>query len=270
MGDGISKLALLWFVYSVTGSPLKTSIIGILQTAPAIVLAPFIGVAVDRLPKKALLILSDLLRAFTIGLVPCWMSIDSFSVASLYVLVVLHAVATAVFTPALTAAVPSLVSRSQYTAANALLQITTSLGIIVGPALSGLGIAALSSQKVLCLNAVTYMISAACFVPIRFAPPAGYVVSRPPVLSTWQDIRRGIFLYEGRPARSSWFSPPLPRSIPLRQARSQPSSPFLREHYSILGRWRSVIYGRCLAWAFLPCLWASRRSVPGTSSAGFR
>src|SRR5689334_19645003 len=59
VGDGISKLALLWFVYSVTGSPLKTSIIGILQTAPAIVLAPLIGVAVDRLPKKALLITSD-------------------------------------------------------------------------------------------------------------------------------------------------------------------------------------------------------------------
>ncbi len=56
VGDGVSKLALLWFVYSVTGSPLKTSIIGILQTAPAIVLAPIIGVAVDRLPKKALLI----------------------------------------------------------------------------------------------------------------------------------------------------------------------------------------------------------------------
>lgn len=117
------------------------------------------------------------------------MSVDSFSIASLYVLVVLHAVATAVFTPALTAAIPSLVSQSQCTAANVLLHITTSLGIIVGPALSGLGIAALSSQKVLCLNAVTYMISAACFfVPIRFAPTDGCVVSRPPVLSTWQDI----------------------------------------------------------------------------------
>jgi hypothetical protein len=62
VGDGVSKLTLLWFVYSVTGSPLKTRIIGILQTAPSIVLAPFIGVAVDRLPQKTLLILSDLIR----------------------------------------------------------------------------------------------------------------------------------------------------------------------------------------------------------------
>ena len=199
VGDGISKLALLWFVYSVTGSPLKTSIIGILQTAPAIVLAPLIGVAVDRLPKKALLITSDLIRAVVIGLIPCWMSVDSFTVGSLYILVTLHAVATAVFGPALTAAIPSLVVPAQYTSANALLQITTSLGIILGPALSGLGIAALSSQEVLCLNALTYVISAACFLPIRFPPPVLSLVSHSPIASTWRDVVDGLrFVLKGR------------------------------------------------------------------------
>ena len=199
VGDGISKLALLWFVYSVTGSPLKTSIIGILQTAPAIVLAPLIGVAVDRLPKKTLLISSDLVRAVVIGLIPCWMSVDNFTVSSLYILVTLHAVATAVFGPALTAAVPSLVPPSQYTSANALLQTTTSLGIIFGPALSGLGIAALSSQEVLCLNALTYLVSAACFVPIRFAPPVLSLVSRSPIASAWHDMVDGLrFVMTGR------------------------------------------------------------------------
>jgi len=199
VGDGISKLALLWFVYSVTGSPLKTSIIGILQTAPAIVLAPLIGVAVDRLPKKTLLISSDLVRAVVIGLIPCWMSVDSFTVSSLYILVTLHAVATAVFGPALTAAVPSLVPASQYTSANALLQTTTSLGIIFGPALSGLGIAALSAQEVLCLSALTYLISAACFVPIRFAPPVLSLVSQSPIASAWHDMVDGLrFVMTGR------------------------------------------------------------------------
>jgi len=200
VGDGVSKLALLWFVYSVTGSPLKTSIIGILQTVPAILLAPLIGVAVDRLPKKALLILSDLVRAVVLGLIPCWMSVDSFTVSSLYILVTLHAVATAIFGPALTAAVPSLVVPSQYTSANALLQITTSLGIIFGPALSGLGIAALSSQEVLCLNALTYLISAACFVPIRFGLPTLRLASSAPLKSTWRDVVDGLlYVIKGRP-----------------------------------------------------------------------
>ncbi len=192
VGDGVSKLALLWFVYSVTGSPLKTSIIGILQTIPAIALAPLIGVAVDRLSKKTLLIMSDLVRAVVIGLVPCLMSTESFTVEYLYVLVLFHAVATAVFGPALTAAIPSLVAPSQYTSANALLQSTTSIGIIMGPALSGIGIAALSSQEVLCLNAVTYVVSAVCFLPVRMAGPQGQPARSRMVLSAARDIAEGF------------------------------------------------------------------------------
>lgn len=169
IGDGISKLALLWFVYAITGSPLKTSVIGLLQTIPPIVLGPVIGVYVDRLPKKLLLIVSDLLRALLIGLIPCLIPVESFTVSVLYLLVFLHAIATAVFGPALTAAIPAIVPKAQFTAANALLQCTTSLGIIFGPALSGLGIAAYGSQEVLCLNAVTYVVSAGCLLPVRFA-----------------------------------------------------------------------------------------------------
>src|SRR5215210_5858062 len=89
VGDGVSKLALLWFVYSITGSPLKTSVVGLLQTVPAILLAPLIGVAIDRLSKKMLLIVSDVVRAIVLGLIPCWMSADTFTVTTLYVLVTL-------------------------------------------------------------------------------------------------------------------------------------------------------------------------------------
>lgn len=168
IGDGVCRLALLWFVYAVTGSPLKTSIIGLLQTIPPIILGPIIGVYVDRLPKKVLLITSDVLRAILIGVIPCLIPVESFTVSVLYVLVFLHAVSTAVFGPAMTAAIPAFVPKTQFTAANALLQGTTSLGIIFGPAISGLGIAAYGSQEVLCINAATYLISAACLVFVRF------------------------------------------------------------------------------------------------------
>jgi MFS family permease len=200
VGDGVSKLALLWFVYSVTGSPLKTSIIGLLQTVPAIVLAPFIGVAVDRLPKKVLLISSDVVRAIVIGLVPCWLSTETFTVGHLYVLVALHAIASAVFGPTLTASIPSLVAPTQYTSANALLQTTTSLGIVMGPALSGIGIATLSSQEVLCLNAATYMISAACFLPVRLARPTTHLIRTSAVASTLHDVMEGFrYVVTGQP-----------------------------------------------------------------------
>src|SRR5215469_844197 len=192
IGDGISRLALLWFVYAVTGSPLKTSMIGLLQTIPPIVLGPLIGVYVDRLPKKYLLIISDLLRAVLMGFIPCMIAVEWFTVSVLYALVLLHAIATAVFGPALTAAVPAIVPKTQLTAANALLQSTTSLGIILGPALSGLGIAAYGSQEVLCLNAVSYLVSALCLSLTCFANPGTTVSSEAHRSTLLQDMIEGF------------------------------------------------------------------------------
>lgn len=192
VGDGVSKLALLWFVYSITGSPLKTTMIGLLQTLPPILFGPFIGVVVDRVPKKLLLIISDLIRAVVLGVIPCLIPVEAFSIERLYLMVFVHAVASAVFGPALTAAIPSLVSRHEFTAANALLQTTTSIGIIVGPALSGVGIATMSSQDVLCVNAVSYVISAACFLFIRFPRAESIIIGEASLAGTFRDVLEGF------------------------------------------------------------------------------
>ncbi|HET6676457.1 MAG TPA: MFS transporter [Nitrospiraceae bacterium] len=192
VGDGVSKLALLWFVYAITGSPLKTTIIGLLQTLPPILFGPFIGVIVDRFPKKLLLIGSDLARAVVLGVIPCMISVESFSIERLYVLVFVHAVASAIFGPALTASIPVLVARHEFTAANALLQTTTSIGIIIGPALSGVGIATMSSQEVLCVNAVSYVVSAACFLFIRFPTSESTFLAQHSFADTLQDVKMGF------------------------------------------------------------------------------
>ncbi|HWV44684.1 MAG TPA: MFS transporter [Nitrospira sp.] len=192
VADGVSKLALLWFVYSITGSALKTTVIGLLQTLSPIILGPVIGVVVDRLPKKAILICSDLTRGLLIGLIPCWVSVESFTVQSLYVLTFLYGIATAMFIPTLSSAVPLMVKKGQLTAANALLQGTTSLGIIIGPVISGLGIAFSGSQDVLCINAVTYLASAALLFPLRLS--AGMATSPPESRRTTaiEDLFDGI------------------------------------------------------------------------------
>src|ERR1051325_10873430 len=192
VGDGISNLALLWFVYSITGSPVKTTIIGLLHTIPPIVLGPFIGVYVDRLPKKFFLIGSNIVRAVLVGIIPCAVSTDTFTVNLLYLLVFLDAVAMATFSPALTSSVPLIVPRAQFTAANALIQSTTSLGIIFGPALSGVGIALFSSQEVLCLNAVTYFVAALCLGLVRLGTSQSSEGPQRTGGSALQDLMEGI------------------------------------------------------------------------------
>ncbi|MEK6640769.1 MAG: MFS transporter [Nitrospirota bacterium] len=193
VGDGVSNLALLWFVYSITGSPVKTTIIGLIHTIPPIVLGPFIGVYVDRLPKKFFLIGSNVFRAVLMGIIPCAVSTDTFTVNLLYGLVFLDAMAMAMFSPALTSSVPMIVPRAQFTAANALIQSTTSLGIIFGPAVSGVGIALFGSQEVLCLNGATYFVAALCLGMVRLG--AGQPSAAEPETtggSAWQDFKEGL------------------------------------------------------------------------------
>ena len=201
IGDGVTKLALLWFVYAVTGSPLQTTVIGILQTLPPIILGPFIGVFIDRFPKKFLLIGTDLIRALVIGLIPCLVSHEAFTVEYLYVLVFCNAVATSLFAPALFASIPFIVEKPSLTAANALLQSTMSLGVIFGPLLSGLGIALLNSQEVLCINVLTYIGSALFLVCISIPEVRQPGKSLTSSMSLYiKDLKEGFhFTFFGQP-----------------------------------------------------------------------
>ena len=62
MTDFQAYMALLWFVYHLTGSALKMTAIGILETLPPLILGPFIGVYLDRISKRSAMIVIDVVR----------------------------------------------------------------------------------------------------------------------------------------------------------------------------------------------------------------
>src|SRR5205823_1158206 len=141
VGDGLNKVALLWLVYSLTGSALNMTIIGLLQTLPALLFAPVIGVYLDRMQKKWLMVWIDLLRTGLVLLIPVLYSLGALTLERIYVLVFLTAIASTTFGPALTSSVPLIVARPQLTAANALMQSGVNIAVLVGPAMSGVAIA---------------------------------------------------------------------------------------------------------------------------------
>ena len=171
IGEGLSKVALLWFVYELTGSALKMMVIGLLQTIPPLAFGPLIGVYLDRHPKKAVMIWIDLVRTLMILSIPVLYAAQALTLERLYLLVFLTGIVSTVFGPALASAVPQIVERTRLTAANALIQSTTNVGVLVGPAMSGFGIALVGAQNVLYVNAATFCISALCLMPIHMCEP---------------------------------------------------------------------------------------------------
>lgn len=173
IGDSLNKVALLWFVYEMTGSALKMTVVGLLQTLPPLLFGPLIGVYLDRVRKKPVMIGVDLLRTLMVLLIPVLYAMGALTLDRLYILVFATAIFSTVFGPALTSAVPLIVPKERLIAANALLQTTTNVGLLVGPAVSGLGIALIGAQNVLYADAATFFISALCLFPIRIHETLG-------------------------------------------------------------------------------------------------
>lgn len=167
IGDSMNKVALLWFVYQLTGSAFKMTVIGLLQTIPPLIFGPLIGVYLDRMRKKPVMIGVDLIRTVLVMLVPLLYAMEALTLERLYLLVFATSIVSTVFGPALASAVPLIVPRTQLTAANALIQSTTNIGLLIGPAVSGVGIATIGAHNVLYLDAATFMVSALCLMPIR-------------------------------------------------------------------------------------------------------
>lgn len=192
IGDSMNRVALLWFVYELTGSALKMTVIGLLQTIPPLAFGPLIGVYLDRMRKKAVMIWVDLLRAALVMLIPFLYTMGELTLERLYVLVFAMSIISTIFGPALASAIPLIVPRPQLTGANALIQTTANLGLLIGPAVSGVGIAMIGAHNVLYFHAVTFMISALFLMPIRLRENQPVDVRPTDRASFFQDLMVGF------------------------------------------------------------------------------
>lgn len=192
VGDGLTKVALLWFVLQLTGSALDMAVVGVLQTVPPLVLSPLLGVYLDVLSKKHVMLAADLARATVLAAIPTLHALDALTLEGLYGLVFLNAIVSTAFGPALAAAVPELVSASHLMTANALIHSTTNVGVLVGPALGGVLIVMLAPPSVLYIDAVTFLVSAGCLLLIRAPLRDGSRACPTSLLTATQHLRAGL------------------------------------------------------------------------------
>ena len=103
--EGLNKVALLWFVYELTGSALMSATVGLIQTVPPLVFGPLIGVYLDRLRKKPIMVWVDLIRSVLTLLIPALYGLGLLRLEGLFVLIFLTSMVSTVFGPALVSAV---------------------------------------------------------------------------------------------------------------------------------------------------------------------
>jgi MFS family permease len=157
IGDGIAPIAVAFAVLDLTGSPTD---LGLVLAAGYLPMAAFLlvgGVWADRLPRRAVMLAADAVRATTQATTGVLLLSGSARLWQLIVLQVFYGVAAAFFSPASTALIPATVSPGRLQAANALLGICGNLGFTIGPALGGIVVAASNPGSAFVFDAATFL-----------------------------------------------------------------------------------------------------------------
>lgn len=168
-GDKVNQIALAAFVYEITESPLALALTFLVATIPNLLFSPLAGAFVDRWDQKQVLVVSDLLRAAFVLLIPVAVLINVWLA---YPLVFLVTTVSIFFRPARSAVLPRIVSEDELLAANSAMWVGETLAEVVNYPLAGLFVLFLASSLPLAfwLDAATYLASAALLATMIVPP----------------------------------------------------------------------------------------------------
>ena len=197
-GSGVSSVAIpLTAVLVLTATPEDMGVLGAVGTLPALLLSLFIGVLVDRFPRRPLLVGADLGRAALLALIPLAALLGILRLEVLYVVAFLAGILTVVFDIAVTSYVPALVGREELVEANSQLQLGVSTTQVAGPGVAGLLVQIVGAPFAVVADALSFLASAAFLG--RIATPEPARKDRDFHRSVWQEIGDGLRVVWGEP-----------------------------------------------------------------------
>ena len=160
-GIQMTFVALPWFVLVTTGSVAKMSYVLAAEIAPVAIFGIPSGSVVERLGGRATMLLSDLLRAPLIALVPVLHWTGALTFWTLLVLVFALGLFSAPYWAAQRTIVPELFGDDEtvVSQASALIGGASHVTMVAGPAVGGVLVAAFDPAVVLVVDAATYLVA---------------------------------------------------------------------------------------------------------------
>ena len=159
LGDHLNLMALTALIFSMSAGAIKGlefSKILLLASAPVLVFGPISGVYADRLSRKKMMIISDVLRALLVAAIPLF----SGSMVPVYVIVFIVFTVNRFYLSARSAAIPQIVSGDRLLAANSLLNVAMMATIMLGPWGGGLLVEHFGFTAGFLADSGTYVVSA--------------------------------------------------------------------------------------------------------------
>ena len=179
-GDWFLTVALLDLVLQLTGSATLSSLMLLCQSLPIFLVTPLAGRLVDRVDRRKLMIVMDLIRmgACLLPLLARTPALLPFAYAGVMII----SIGSAYFEPASQAALPNLVAREDLGPANVLMGSTWGTMLAVGAAIGGIVTMRFGRNVSFVVDAISFLASAFILWIIR--TPFSETVERTHEVST--------------------------------------------------------------------------------------
>jgi DHA3 family macrolide efflux protein-like MFS transporter len=172
IGDYFNWLAIPILVERLTGSTLMVGLSVISNALPMLLLGPVAGVFVDRWDRKQTMVVADVLRALLV--LVCLVVRTPEQVWVYYVVGFLMSCVSRFFFPSQNAVLPLVVpDKDDLLAANGLMQIVQTVGLLAGPALAGFAIGLWGERVAFIFDSATFFVSGAAILTMTVPRTTG-------------------------------------------------------------------------------------------------
>ena len=200
LGDGIFLVAIAWQVYDLWNKPTALSIVGVIETAPLVLLVAIGGVVTDRVERRWVLVWAAVVRGLCVAAIGLLGALGVLELWQIFVITIFYGAGMAFQGPASSAIIPDLVRDEMLLQANSLSQAMRPIAMMLfGPAIGGFIVHTAGAPTAFIVDAATYGFAVVTLL-IMHPRPAAIQRDEPASVMTdikdaWRFVRAHVWIW---------------------------------------------------------------------------
>jgi MFS family permease len=171
LGTMFSLIAMPLLVFQATGQVVQMGLVTATFTISQLAAGVFAGQLIDKMNRRALMIICDASRALLFATIPLAWALAGPQVWLIYVVTALGAILGMIFQVGFITTVANLVDKEQIITANGYINATMAITAMIGPLLGGIAVEHVGPALALSVQAAAFAASALSLLFVRLRPP---------------------------------------------------------------------------------------------------
>jgi len=160
IGNNFQSFALSLYVLKTTGSGTKFASVMAVSLIPQILLGPIAGVFVDRYDRKKIIVALDMISGLTVAVMGfIYFFNKSLTLNFIYIFVIILAVISVIFNPAVGSVIPSIMKEEELIDANGINSFALSAAQLIAPVLAGVIYGFYGLFPILIANSISFVLA---------------------------------------------------------------------------------------------------------------